>query len=531
MYEKTDMKNSRFKHIFNHTGLAVVTAVVFGGVGTYFLTSSFALSTNNPSGYADFCQLEGANTVIYGWAYDPQAPAGVQPYVVVNVGGGATTVASSVAGYRDAPINDWIVGTYGSDAPRPGTYGWRLQLSNLYKGTTYAISGTVQNYGAGANTPLGLNTANAQLDGGPTRNIFAGNKIPDACLTTKPAPAPTPTPTPTPTPAPTPKPVTPKPVAPAAPAAPTVSSAADATVTAGTTTASLSVPTGNAGTLYVRYGTKAENLDRSSAIQTVSGPTATVNLEKLTGKTTYTYQIVRTLGDKTTNSPNATFTTKSYTITMAFTNASGKPVSGISAQLGSAKAIKSDKDGKVTFSDLSSGSYSVVFSYNGQSYAEEFTTSSAAGETGNGGAVLAKTIDLSKIQKTGTATAAPAEQSKSSSGLAIVMVVLLLAVVGVALWVVLRRKRRLLAEPYGYGADTGYLPPVLPQPVVSSQPDPQAVVGAVAHHSKHKKTQEPAPTPVHMGESLRDMVIQSMAADEAKHPHDSSKRPIVPGSK
>ncbi len=533
------MKNSRFRHIFNHFGVAVVTAVMFGGIGTYFLRASFAASySSNPTAYADYCALENDHTVLYGWAYDPESNAGDQPYVTVKVGSGSWTLASNISTYRVAQVNSWI-DTYYAGAPKMGTYGWRLEISGLYKGTSQPVSGTVTNVGAGANTTLQVNDNFTFPGEGAAKTIFTtAKKVPDACLATAPAPTPTPTPTPAPTTT-TPKTTTPKTTTPktstpktTTPAAPTLSGEADATVTPGTTVATLSIPAGNATSLYVRYGTDADSLDRSSEVQKISGATATVQLENLTGKTTYTYQIVRTLDKQTTTSVNATFTTKSYTVTLLFTDGSGKPVSGVKVQLGKNKAVTSGKDGKVTFTDMGNGSYSAVFTYAGMNYSEDFTTSSAKENSATGNAVLTDTIDLSKLQKTAqTASKKGQSGTKSSAALPVLLCILLLLAGGIVWWVIWRKRRR-EKEAEAYLADyaTPMPSPYVSQPTPAVSPEPQAVVTAVAHHKGHRKAHEPAPAPSHMGESLRDMVLQSMAEESAKHPENHNKKPpIVPG--
>ena len=176
--------------------VAAVALIAF--VGTYFLRSSSAATTDNPIGIADYCQLENGKTVIYGWAHDANAAAGPLPNTTVTIGngGGSVTVASG-NNYRETQVDGYLKN---KGIPQSNIYGFTATFNGLYKGNSYSISGTVINVGVGANTALLINTGTTNFDG-VTRNIFAGNKLPDACLATKPTPTPTPSPTPAPSPA------------------------------------------------------------------------------------------------------------------------------------------------------------------------------------------------------------------------------------------------------------------------------------------------------------------------------------------
>lgn len=509
------MKNSRFRHIYNHAGLAVFTAMLFGVIGSYTLLQTHAATTDTLTGNQTIdagSQLVSQNG---GIKLKMQTDGNLVLYNWQNTAIWSTNTAGKGGTVFVLQASDGNLVIY--TAKTNGTPVW---AANTYdKGGTKLIvqnDGNVVLYTAGGTAVWNTGTSGKQGTPPPTP-------------TPSPAPAPTPTPTPAKPKTTTPKAATPSPAPSAAPA---VSNAADATVAAGSGAATLSVPAGNAGTVYIRYGTDANNLNRSSDIQTLSGTTATIQLDKLNGKTTYTYQIVRTQGTQTTTSANATFTTKGYTIVLKFTDASGKPVDGISAQLGSGKAVKCDDDGTVTFKNLGTGSYSPIFTYNGQSYSENFSTSSDGKESDDGTIVLSKTIDLSKLHKNSAQAVTKNQSESGSSKISVLILVLLLALVGGGIWWAIRRKRRLLAEAYGY-APTDYVPPVIvdnPAPIPQTNPEPKAVVEAVARHGKTKKHHEPTtPAPAHIGESLRDMVIQSMAEDAAKHQNDRPKPPIVPG--
>jgi hypothetical protein len=141
---------------------------------------SGAATAGNPYGYADYCTLESGNTIIHGWAYDPNAAATADPKVTISLSNGKkVTVSTSVADYRIGPIEHSIVSRNAGD-PLPGSYGFEANLGKLYKGEDYTISGTITDVGAGADANLGIN-GTAVLDG-VTRSVFAGKLIPTSCL-------------------------------------------------------------------------------------------------------------------------------------------------------------------------------------------------------------------------------------------------------------------------------------------------------------------------------------------------------------
>jgi hypothetical protein len=143
-----------------------------------------------PYGYADYCTLEGTNTVIYGWAYDPDASANNDPSVTLSLNTVSKTVPTDQAGYRDAAINTWI-DTYRKGDAKPGSYGFKAVFSGLSKSTIYNVSGTAINVGGGANAVLHINDG-GYVDGDPTKISFIANQIPQECLPGTPAVATTP---------------------------------------------------------------------------------------------------------------------------------------------------------------------------------------------------------------------------------------------------------------------------------------------------------------------------------------------------
>jgi cell division septation protein DedD len=491
------------------TGSLLVVMIGVGVLGAQHLGSSSAATatySHDAFGNADYCVLEGSNTVLYGWAHDPDAPAGAQPNVTVKVGATTTTVNSSVSGYRDAAINDYI-SRYYPGMPTSSVYGWRVSLSGLYKGGSYAVSGTVLNYGTGANGVLAINTG-TQIAGS---HFTASKTVPDACLATKPiVPTPAPIPTPTPTPAPsTPKPTTPtksttKTTTPAAPASTTVSNAADATPTVGTIVVSLKVPAGSASSLHVMYGSDAANLDQTTSDTPTNGNDVTVLLTGLNAKSSYSYQIVRVLGAQTVTSPAASFTTSGYNLTLVFKDGKGMPVAGITGELLGKKA-KSDSHGELTFKDLAAGNYSPTFQYKGHTYAQSADTSTIIATNNPTIASLENDVNVDDLQTTAAVKSAPTKKGSSAPAI-IISIILVLAIIGAGVWFWLRRQRADQAE-------AAYIPmPTPATPAIGSD-----IIDQQSHQHFSKKTpaaEEPAPE--NMGKSLKEMVIESIRAENAK---------------
>ncbi len=475
----------------------VIGALIIAALGVRLLGggASAATYSHNPFGYADSCALEGSSTVLYGWAHDPDAPAGSYPTLSIKVGSSTTTVPTDRAGYRDSVINQYINGNY-PGMPTSSVYGWRLSLTGLYKGSKYIVSGTINNYGTGANGTLAIN-ASHNIDGNTAKPYFNSDRsIPDACLSTAPLPAPSPpptggggttTPTPTPSKPPASKPATGSTATPT-PAGPTLSDAADSTITAGTGAVKMEFPVGNASSLYVVYGTQPANLSFTSNGAVIDGDQASVTLTGLDAQTTYTYQIVRTLNGQSTTSTASTFVTAGYQLTIHFTNAKKQPVSGIKVSLGSAKTT-SDKKGAASFDSLSSGVYHPEFTYQDKSYTTALDTAKAPAVSGTKIATVSTTINLDGLA-TNTAV-------KPAGGSHVWLVIILLLLLAVITFVAVRLIRR----------RAGYTPQVR---VSTDLPK-----NHVDHHFMRAAAPS-EPPPEHMGESLAQMVIESMHAENAR---------------
>jgi hypothetical protein len=496
---KYPFKTIRYHYVLYASALLVICGVA----GLQLFSISFAQTsyTHNPFGNTDYCALENNTTVLYGWAHDTDAPAGSQPNVVITAGGTTSSVPTDRSGYRDAPINDYI--THGHPGmPTSSVYGWRLPLAGLYKGGSYAVSGTISNVGAGSSAPIEVNTSH-HVDNDTSKAYFSGGKIPQSCLATAPA-------APAPAPKPTPKKTVPKTPTPT-PAPPIVTSMPNASVSTGTKATALKIPADSASSVRIAYGTSPDKLDLSSSETPTKGEDVTITLNKLKEKTVYHYQVVRTINGAPVASTTASFTTPGYSLVLTFSDGT-KNISGVSVSLDSQKTPKkSDKNGSAAFGSLGAGPYKVTYVYNGKTHTLNYnSTTSAETEAKPAAITIRKTIYLEKP------TSSTLLSSHSSTGrtlLWIVVVFGLLLFIGF-IWYLVRRRKR---SPKQVAVTT--MPPPMGTPAVPPITSPQAAIHTPTHrkHTKQKPLAPPVedPSQMHIGVSLRDLVLQSMA-EEAK---------------
>jgi hypothetical protein len=490
---------------YSQVGLIGVT-VLSAIIGVLLLQISFAAYSHNPLGYADSCSVSGTTTTIYGWAHDPDAPAGNQPQVSVTVSGASTqTRNSNVSGYHQSEIDAYLTNR---GIPTSSIYGWTASYSNLYKGTTYRLSGTILNVGTGTNVSLPI-IEDRPIDGRPS---FPGKVIPDACLIARiinPAPTPTPpTPSPNPTPAPQPTPSpAPRPVPRPAPSptrtptpSPTFPSTSDANITsteviATSYNAILLVGTSAINSLKIAYGLDAGTLSAISSEAVPGGNQATVQLPDLAPATTYYYRVVAigTDGKEVTSSP-AQFKTQGYTITATF-KAGNTPLKDVQVVLRALnKDTKTNTNGQATFTDLPSGTYTLTYSYNGRTYQQSFSTDTAVDEQDI--ALVSFTVEPSQSTIVTSPEAKPNTLLKKIAGLILVG----LAVAGAIALVLLRKRLRQEPASYGYSESELNLP-LSPPPKVDAEPIDAAE---------------------HTGQSLKYLVLKAMQ-EEAKRRKNSDK--------
>lgn len=494
-------------HYLVNLGLSLAVLFVYGLAGLQ-INSQTSAATANPYGYADYCALENNNTVIYGWAADPNAGSLSGPSVTINAGGQAATTSTNRAGYRDGFVNSWIDQNRAGD-PKPGTYGFRAALSGLYKGSRPTITGTILNEGPGSSVILSINN-NSYTDGDGTKPFFGSNVIPEACLANVPAGTTPPPATPAPTPAPRP-PASPgrtnggAPATPA-PAGPPLSSSADGAVTPGTLAAQIKIPAGNAASLRVDYGESPVKLDQSTADQPTNGAETVVTLTGLKPARNYSFQIVRTGSDgKTTTSGLQKFETLGFIIALHFVDNQKKGVQGIPSTISvQDKRVTSDDNGNVQFTAVPEGSHTVAYTYRDEKFTKLVTASSSIVSPAESAAANVVTIDYSiNIEEGIDKSGSPAKSGGGvSTGIWIALGILLLAVVG-AVFALIRRGRKRAADQYYSDTPAPPLPEYTPS---SYSPKPLP-----------PNNQQPAE---HMGESLKDMVLRSMREEAQRRDND-----------
>lgn len=494
----------------------VFFTLIFGAVGALLLGLTFAGTNPNPTGFADYCTLEGNNTVIYGWGHDDDAPSGAAPSVTIRLGAGASvTVPTDRSGYYDSLINQYLSnqGYTTSD-----TYGFRAQFSGIYKGSSPTIDGTVLNYGDGTDDILHINTSGNVA---PYSN-FSGGKVPDACLANAPVPVlpqPTPSSVPKPVPKPAPRPAPRPPQQPASASPPSISSEANATATVGTFVANLVVPTGNANIISINYGTTEGSLSSSSAEAIPDGDNAMLSLTGLQPKTLYYYQINRLNTDKTTTSvsPTKTFNTVGYDLIITPRDQS-MPLTQLEMNISPLNTkITSDESGQAVIKDVLGGAYSLSFTYNNNVYKKDFVVNADSSElvdkTTTGVAVFKLPISLAEL--TTSTTRRSSEPKNKFNPLILLLIPLGVLLLGAVLWWIIRRRSTKSTDldlSYPVSATPEALPPA-PEQITTPELPQQNYPAQTSANSNH------------IGESLKDMVIKSIQEQNAKDAASKSKEP------
>ncbi len=523
-------------HFGRHHGkIHAVTAVLL--LCTIFLTAStgrspIALAYNtNPHGVINYCTISNGVTTIHGWAHDPDAPSGGNPTVTITVGTQSQTVKTNVTDpYHNTAINKYLADNW-PGAPTGDTYGFVASFASLYKGTAYNVSGIVHNYGPGtSDNNLKVDTSAAVVDGISITSLFnANNTIPDACLNTRPTPPPVPSPPPPPTPTPTPNPPpssggssgggntssggsTGTSGTPGTVAGPI--SAADGSVAAGTLGASITIPGDGASSAYILYGTSSDNLDSSTDSLDVTTGNGSAQLLNLIPNANYYYQIIRTdSAGNTGTSATSGFKTAGYVVNLHFIDAAGKVLSGIAGAINDNEksAGKSNKDGNLIFGNLDAGQYEVTYHYGKLNYKQAFDTDSA----GDGSdhpeqtIVLRDTVNVSKLTG-GSTTGYTGAKHHSIWGTVLLLLLIIGAVVAFALWRLRRRAAAAYSSAYSPSASYGGMTPDM-----VDKPTPIAPLPAAAKSKRSKTASQPEHLE-HVGESLREMVIQSMHEEAQK---------------
>lgn len=514
-------------------------------------TPVHAAYNENPFGFVDSCTTTtDGYTVLYGWVHDANALSGNFPQAYIEVTNyGYFTVDTGLAGYRDAQINDWINTVY-PGTPTGNTYGFVAYLSGLVRGNTYTVSGLAVNYGPGGNTPLYINTS-GNVDGDPAKPYFPGQVIPQACIYTPPPPTPAPTPgptaapTPVPTKVPTPAPTTPpsggtgntptgngsgstsKPAVVSKPGAsnnttPT-SGATVVTPQSQTSVAPEPISEGNnLWTALVPYATSvdvtvfAKDAQRAElyfgqneqTLAKIGEESLTTNraeftVNYLSPMSSYYYKVVSHNNDGSKTEGKARLlNTKGFRLSLTFKNTGGQDVQGVTAKINNrGGATQSTAAATIVFEDVMPGEYTVDYIYQQKQYSTKITFKSNEASQDD---VASKTI---------TIPASGAGSVKSSKVRYIVIggfAALMAAGLGASYLLRHRyfgapkKRRRRSAEP---AYTTTQPSESQAQPMPTDQADNGTQIDPMPG--------EAVPGAPHRGQSLKDMVLESMAQEAA----------------
>jgi hypothetical protein len=462
-------------------GLSLVTLTLFSVTGVRVANTTSA-ATSHPYGQADYCTVENNQTVIYGWAADPDSISLSQPSVQLSIGGSTINTQTNRANYRDDAVADWINNNRTGD-PKPGTYGFKAVVSGLAKGNRYPLSGTVLNEGPGDNVILDINNS-APVDKDSKKSFFTDNVIPDSCLVDPAVLAAAPPPT---------APTTASPVLLAPKIATSDITGTD--ITSGTMAAEMKIDTTGTATVRVLYGTNPLKLDQSSSDIPATGNTTMVTLTGLSPAGEYTYRIVRTdLTGKKTTSPLGSFETLGYAVALHFVDNRDNGLAGIQATINTQNKPKtSDDTGTAEFTGVAGGTYNIQYTYLGRHLQRTFTANSSTIAPSDAAAPHVVTLDYSvNIQADLTAGTTAPKQSKGSAAALVIIAIIACCALLIGIFLLVQFMRRKRDEEMWYETPAPPLPqyhPLNPQlpPIVPGQPGAQ-----------------------HMGESLKDMVLKGM---------------------
>lgn len=513
--------------IRSHVAL-FVTAISMATIGSLLLGNSFAAYSHSPIGNVDSCTFSNGTTNVYGWAHDPDAAAGALPQVRLTLSGAGTQTLNTDSAfnttYREGSINKYLTER---GIPTSRLYGYRASFSNLYKGGTYKPSGTVLNVGAGSDSTMSV-TVNDPVDDS-NKPFFKDGKVPDGCLATRsatppptpatptptpttppptPAPTPTPAPKPTPTPArattnPTPAKVNQQAVAPVATADGAIE---NVSLTTKSNSASFNIKSSTSAILKLEYNTANGGLTQTSGDTPVTNQEAIIAIKDLAPATEYQYKVTGTnTAGKQVSTDRSTFKTLGYTVDITFQH-DGQKLADIPVLIRAlSMQTSTNQDGIASFEDIPDGSYTMYFSYNGQSYSHTFSTTETTEVDGVAYVSLEVDPTTSAVEKPTPATAAKPNSNKGILGAILVFVAAIIAIIASILYLRHRRRQR-----NGSSSDTDHM--------YSLEP-PEITPAARPHANKHR---EPKLAPVeddrapHTGESLKSMVIQSLVEESKR---------------
>lgn len=538
----------RLLSTWNHRLITGLFLVLLAGSSLIPTNTVEAAYTDDPMGYLDSCSVTADGyTVLYGWVHDANALSGNFPQAYIEVSNyGYFTVDTYITGYRDAQINAWI-NSQVPGTPAGNTYGFIAYLAGLAKGGTYAVSGLAVNYGAGTNRPLGINNL-GYVDGDSTKPYFPGSVIPQSCIYTPPPP--TPVPTATPTPPPTPNPTTPPPSATATPK-PTSSATPKPTSntpvvtvkpnqTSGTAPSNATIitpqqasdtPTAapiteganlwtainpNATSLDVTvfakdakmaelyFGSEENNLAKQGE-QDLSTNRADFTISNLTPLTPYYYKVVSRNNDGTsTEGKPRLINTKGYKLSLTF-RSDGQDAKGISARIKEKSVTQNSSTATVVFQDLTEGLFTVEYTYKTISYTTQVRVDPDNAAVDD---IISTVITIPP--------AATANAKKSPRWYVFIGIATILLVGGLLTAYFARIRKKSKRTTYYSDSD-----PQAYETLDSNEFTPAAQQSEAQYQHIDPPPGESVPGAPHRGQSLKEMVLQSMGQTAVQNHSES----------
>jgi hypothetical protein len=291
------------------------------------------------------------------------------------------------------------------------------------------------------------------------------------------------------------------------------------------------------------YGTNPIVLDRNTEDQPTNNTDSLIALTGLQPATSYSYQIIRT-DDKGTSvtSPIASFTTSNFQVILHFVNDKSEGIEDIEGTIKELDNVKStsDKDGSMRFSDVPAGSYEVSYTYDGRVYKEPITAGATAVSSDDAAKFEEASLNFFiNVDKLATEKSTPAPARPQSRWLPWLLAGAAL-LVGLIIFALARRRHRRKAAGGSYYDDEyreastpaevatpavtapAEAPPVTPPvPVAPVTPVPEVKPKPLP---KNSTVYLPQDAPEHMGESLKEMVLRSMAEEARKRQQDDGPK-------
>lgn len=310
------------------------------------------------------------------------------------------------------------------------------------------------------------------------------------------------------------------------------------------------MPTGNAAKIYLLYGNNGLGLAQKTEEITASGSEVQFTLTGLEPSSVYSYQIVRTNSvGQTATSPLVSFATADFTVSVRFVNNKSVAVPGVNASIKSTQLKgTSDKAGRIQFKGVKPGDYTIAYEYNGKKH--DLPIVADAGSVSKEAANATSEANLEyfvNVDKLSVVSSVADPEPDSNRNL--IFGIALAAVIALAVIIVIVNRRKHQADnPYeevveeNYHFNTGSddtakpdgdengsdEPPAAPPPVFPAldgsdnnqapsappPPPPPAAPPIMPDEPASRAMYQPPVVTEHMGLSLKQMVLNSLAEEE-----------------